>query len=589
MSASPKDRNLDPLLLAVLSNRLEAICREMTNTLLRSGRSAVLNTARDFSCAIVTRDNELLASAEGLPVHVIGMEFLTEAMAELHDDIRPGDAFLHNDPYLGNTHSADQTILVPVFIGDRHVLTACAKAHQADIGNSIPTTYMPGARDIYEEGALVFPCVRVQRDFEDVADIIRMCRRRIRVPDQWYGDYLAALGAARIAERRLSELFGQYGVDTLDAFIVDWFDYSERRMIDALSKLPDATLTGSGRHDPYPGLDEGIPLKVTIEIKPREGRVRLDLTDNPDNYPGGLNESRACATNNVVAGLFNSIDPEVPHNSGSFRRVDVQLRTGSVAGIPEFPHSCSMATTNVADRLISITQAAFAELGDGYGLAEGAMGMGPCYAVVSGQDARAEGEPFVNQLFVGAAGGPGGPSSDGWPTYMIPVVASLLYVDSVEVDEQKYPILVHQRQLIADSEGPGRFRGAPGCLVSYAPLAGPLTAAYTVEAHFNPPQGVRGGGAGAPADAWKTGADGERAAVPKADAIVLEPGETLFSVTAGGGGYGSPLEREPALVLEDFREGLISRERAADVYGVVIGGGAEDAVDEEATRRRRMA
>ena len=106
------------------------------------------------------------------------------------------------------------------------------------------------------------------------------------------------------------------------------------------------------------------------------GTVELDLRDNPDNYPGGLNESRACATGNAIIGLFNSIDPDVPHNAGSFRRVTVLLRDGCIAGIPRFPHSCSMATTNVADRLVCITQAAFAELGDGFGLAEGAHGNG---------------------------------------------------------------------------------------------------------------------------------------------------------------------------------------------------------------------
>ena len=107
--------SFDPVLLAVLGNRLDTIVREMENTLLRTGRSAVLNMARDFSCALITGDNQLLASAEGLPVHVIGMEFLAEAMTELHDDIVEGDAFLHNDPYLGNTHPADHVILVPVF------------------------------------------------------------------------------------------------------------------------------------------------------------------------------------------------------------------------------------------------------------------------------------------------------------------------------------------------------------------------------------------------------------------------------------------------------------------------------------------
>ena len=284
MSAIPQ-RELDPVLLAVMANRLDAICREMTNTLLRSGRSAVLNMARDFSCAIVTSDQELLSSAEGLPVHVIGMEFLCEAMAEIHPDLREGDAFLHNDPYLGNTHSADHAILVPVFHEGEHVFTACAKAHQADCGNSLPTTYMPGARDIYEEGALNFPCIQVQRDYTDVEDVIRMCRRRIRVPEQWYGDYLATLGVG--TDRRAAPqgaLRPVRGRDGARPSSREWFDYSERRMADALKELPSVTLVGRTTHDPYPGLPDGIPLKVTVQIDRRGGTCR----DRPARQPRQL-------------------------------------------------------------------------------------------------------------------------------------------------------------------------------------------------------------------------------------------------------------------------------------------------------------
>jgi N-methylhydantoinase B len=574
----------DPLLLAVLANRLESIVREMTNTLMRSGRSAVLSMARDFSCSLVTADNELLASAEGLPIHVIGTQYMAEAMTELHADLAEGDAFLHNDPYLGNSHPADHGILVPVFVGGEHVFTAVAKAHQADCGNSLPTTYMPAARDVYEEGALNFPCARIQRGYRDLEDVIRMCRTRIRVPDQWYGDYLAGLGAARIAERRLKELVAEYGLDTVRAFVAEWFAYSERRMIEGIRGLPSGTLVGRTTHDPYPGLPDGIPLTVKVDIDSENGWVDIDLHDNPDNYPGGLNESRACATAAVVCGLFNSIDPDIPHNDGSFRRVRVHLREGCIAGIPRFPHSCSMATTDVADRLVCATQAAFAELGEGFGLAEGANGIGAYMAVVSGNDARLGGAPYVNQVFIGGAGGPASAVADGWPTYMLPVVAALMYHDSTEVDEQKYPFHVYEKRLIPDSGGPGRQRGALGTLVSYGPKELPMTAAYTVEGHFNRPKGVRGGHAGGQSDVWKLDRDGSRVEVPKAAALELEAGERIVSVSNGGGGYGDPLDRDPELVLEDVREGWVSAGHAREAYGVVAAG---DEVDIEATRRLR--
>lgn len=588
---SVETKAFDPVLLAVLANRFETIVREMTNTLLRSGRSAVLNMARDFSCSLITSENELLASAEGLPVHVIGTEFLAEAMTELHPDFADGDAFLHNDPYIGNTHPADHAILVPVFVDGEHMFTACAKSHQADCGNGLPTTYMPAARDVYEEGALIFPCVRVQHERHDIDDIIRMCRRRIRVPDQWYGDYLATLGAARIGERRLKELCEQYGRDVVRAFVSEWFDYSERRMVEAVRQLPAGELIGRATHDPYPGVPDGVPLTVKVTIDPDEGFIELDLRDNPDNYPGGLNESRACATNNVITGVFNSIDPDVPHNAGSFRRIRVLLREGCIAGVPRFPHSCSMATTNIADRLVCLTQAAFAELGEGFGLAEGALGMGISYAVISGLDARLDSAPYVNQIFLGSTGGPGGPLADGWPTYYLPVAASLMYHDSTEVDEQKYPIHVHAKRLIPDSEGPGRHRGALGSEVVYGPKNLPMMIAYTFEGHENPARGVRGGLTGAPSDGWKIDAHGNRVDVPMAAAMEIVAGERVLSRTGGGGGYGDPMTRDPHTVYEDVIEGWVSPERARDVYGVVLSGTEPDrlALDMAATEAFRAA
>jgi N-methylhydantoinase B len=582
--------SVDPVLLAVLSNRLDTIVREMENTLLRTGRSAILNMARDFSCALVTGDNRLLATAEGLPVHVIGMEYLAQAMTDLHDDIREGDAFLHNDPYLGNTHPADHTILVPVFFEGRHLFTAAAKAHQADCGNALPTTYMPFARDVYAEGSLVFPAVRIQRDYADVDDIIRMCRRRIRVPDQWYGDYLAMVGAARIAETRLKELCDRYGADLVTAFIEEWFDYSERRMDRAIREMPAGTITGHGRHDPLDPLPEGIPLHVKITIEPDEGMVELDLRENIDCVDAGINESRACATNNVMTGLFNSIDPDIPHNAGSFRRVRVLLRENCIVGIPRFPHSCSVATTNVGERLVVTTQRAIADAWEGYGLAEGACGIGPAFAVVSGKDTRRGQEPYVNQNFLGSQGGPAGPEHDGWITYGNAVTNGLMFRDSVEIDEQKYPIRVRQIRMRMDSEGAGRRRGAPGAIVEFGPKDAEMNAAYVTDGYHNPPRGTRGGGDAAPSVPFLLRADGAREPLPTIASVPLAAGELLGHELSGGGGYGDPLEREPERVRDDVLAQFVSFARARDVYGVVFRSDVLDdslAIDEAATELRR--
>lgn len=585
--------SIDPVLMAVLANRLDSIVREMEHTLLRTGRSGVLNMARDFSCAVTTGDNELLSSAEGLPCHIFGAHLMTSAMTELHPDLADGDAFLHNDPYLGNSHSADHTILVPVLHDGEHMFTTLAKAHQADIGNAEPTTYMPFAKDVYNEGALIFPCVRIQRDRRDVDDLVRMCRARIRVADQWYGDYLAMVGAARIGEARLGELCDEYGNDTVQEFIASWLDYSETQMDQAIRRMPKGTVTGRGDHDPIGDvLPDGVPINVTVAVDPDAGRIGVDLTDNIDCVPAGVNESEACTISNVMAGIFNSLEPGIPANSGAFRRIDLSLRDGCIVGRPVFPRSTSVATTNVGDRLTVTTQKAIADAWDGFGAAEGATGLGPGYAVVSGTDRRRGGAPYVNQYFLGSQGGPAYPDIDGWVTYGLAAAAGLMFRDSVEISELKYPIRVGELRVRQDSEGAGRRRGAPGVTVRYGPKWDPMTASYVTDCVTFPPRGTQGGGSAARNIPFRVDPDGKETEIAPLGALELSPGEEIGQHHTGGGGYGDPLAREPERVRDDVLAGFVSFPRARDVYGVVFTDEVTDAtltVDVAATEIHRAS
>ena len=273
-----RDTTFDPTLLAVLANRFEAIVREMTQTLLRAGRSAAINIARDFSCSIttsVTGAHELLAAAEGLPVHIYGSHLQAEAMSSLHSDLREGDAFLHNDPYLGNSHPADHTILVPIFCDGEHLFTSVAKAHLSDIGNALPTSYMPTARDVYEEGALLFPCVRIQQQYRDIDDIIRMCRLRIRVPEQWYGDYLAMLGAARVGERRITELVRKYGLATTKTFVREWLIMPNDAWFTPLHSSPEARSLAPEGMIHFPDCRRGFRSKQRLPLTTTKAGSRL--------------------------------------------------------------------------------------------------------------------------------------------------------------------------------------------------------------------------------------------------------------------------------------------------------------------------
>ena len=592
VSPSPRMGNsFDPVLLAIMANRMEAVCREMTNTLLLAARSSVIGMARDFSCAVITSENEVLAVAEGFPIHTWGTNIQTKSMCDLHPEFKEGDAYLHNDPYLGNTHAADHTIIVPVFFEGEHFFSAAVKAHQADVGNSLPTTYMAPASDVYHEGALIFPCVKVQENYKNVDDIIRMCKRRIRVPEQWYGDYLAAVGAARIGENSLMAFIQKYGRDKVRQFVKEWFDYSERRCVDAIRKLPKGRLEGQLAHDPMsPWIPDGITVKITLDIDPDEGSVTVDLRNNVDCIDAGLNLTESTSTMAAAQGVLCSLGEDLPSNSGSIRPIKVLLRENCVVGIPRFPHSCSMATTNLTDVIVNVTQSTFSELGDGFGYAHSNYCNTAAAGVASGTDWRRGGEAYINQMFMMGGGGGASAKYDGMHYMFVPVACGLLYRDSIEINEQRFPIHIDYMKVMTDSMGHGRRRGGPATEVIMGPRKDPMKILHACNGTVTAPQGVRGGTGSQVGGNFKIAKDGSEEKYPAVLICDLEGGERLRARDQGGGGYGEPLEREVKRVLNDVAERYVTLETARDIYGVVIVGEVADdslAVDAAATEALR--
>jgi N-methylhydantoinase B len=590
MSAdAARERPRDVVALAVMTNRMEGVVRKMTNTLFRTARSTVLNTARDFSCCIVTANHEMLVMAESLPIHVIsGPDVISRWLREFHPQPRRGQAFIHNSPYHGNSHAGDHCIVVPVIDDEgRQRATAIVKAHMADIGNSEPTTLMATARDVYEEGALIFPCVKIQENYEDVEDVVRMCMSRIRVPEDWYGDYIGMIGAARVGERELLKVGEEVGWDVFDRYVADWLDYSEERMRATIRELPAGRRTGYDIHDAVPlrGVEDGVPLKVSVAVDPESAEIEIDLRDNPDCLPCGLNLTESTAVTSALIGVFNSIAEMVPRNTGSGRAVNVLLRENCCVGIPVHPASCSMATSGIAERLAGIVQRVLAEFADGLGMASTGPECPPAVAGLSGRDPRHGDAPFVDMMILGNSGGAGHPHGDGWVTNGETSDGGSMMRDSTEVLELLRPIRVWTDRIVPDTEGAGRFRGAPSLYIEYGPVDTELEVLYAADGTVNPALGVRGGQSGALCRPAMRKADGEIVELDAWARVVLQPGETIISISSGGGGYGPPHERAVERVLHDVTDGWVSVERAREVYGVVVG--EDRSVDEQATRSRR--
>jgi N-methylhydantoinase B len=359
-------------------------------------------------------------------------------------------------------------------------------------------------------------------------------------------------------------------------------------MITTIRGLQSGHASAISIHDPFPGTPDGIRIKVGVEIDSAAAMIDIDLRDNADCVPNGLNLTEATARTAAMVGTFNSIGATVPPNAGSFRRLRIHLRNNCVAGIPLHPASCSVATTNVADRVSNAVQVAFAQLADGIGMAEVGPVIPASAAVISGRDPRTDGSPFVNQLFLAITGGAGSPVNDGWLTIAHVGNGGMIRKDSVELDELTFPILIKEQRLIPDTEGAGHFRGAPSALVEYGPVGTSLVAAYGSDGAINGAAGARGGLAGAVSRHFRRDAGGSLHELPALALVDLKPGETIVSQTCGGGGYGAPTERDPEKVRHDVQEGWVTRGRARDVYGVVVGEGGEVDLGATATLRRTL-
>ena len=585
-------KTVEPYLMSVLSSRLYSIGLEMTNTLMRTARSQLMSVCHDLSTAICDRNGKVIALAESIPVHCANMGLTVKPCFEHPEGIKRGDLFLNNSPYHGNTHHADYTFIAPVFCGDELMFFAVTKGHQADIGNTIPSTYVPSAKDMFLEGAIDWPCVKFQKDYKDVPDMIKVAMMRNRVPDLWYGDYLACLGSCRVGEKRLEALCEEYGNDVIKDFCDAYQKYGAKRMEEELKLLPEGHYTYDIKADAIEGVVPEINIHIICETKPKEGIIEFDLTENEDSMPCGLNMCEATVLASTVTGVLNRMPNDIPCNDGAMSRIKVKMREGCVIGKAKAPYSSSMATTNLADRLISGVQALMNQITDDKGMAEGGATQCPAVAVVSGTDWRKNGATYVNQIFCGMTGGPAVNGYDGWITYQYPVTGGAMNWNSTEVLEQQYPFKVIHEEVMMNSVGAGKYDSAPSCKFVKTPRHDPLVSAYSCDGIDNPPKGACGGLDGYKAAAWKYNiAEGESSKVmlPPFAEPVIEVGEAIVSESSSGGGYGDPLERDPYLVAHRVREEWISKEFAEKIYGVVVDDSKEEYVpDIEATKVLRQ-
>jgi N-methylhydantoinase B len=556
---------IDPITLEVITEGLISIVREMRATVFHTARSVAIYEAKDFSCGLFDDRTEVVAQSEDIGAHVVPLPWsVRSAMDEFGDDLGPGDVILLNDPYRGGTHLNDVTLIYPVFADGRLILFPAVREHWADVGGMTPGSLSGRATEIYQEGVRI-PPIKILEGGRLNKAAMDLILANMRVPDEREGDFHAGLAACKTAERRIREIVARYGLDTLLDTIRRNLDRSEARMRGKIATLP----AGEYSYEDYLETfgDHGLePLLLPLTLAIGPGGLTADFTGASPQVPVPVNSTLAVTAASVFIALKSILDPDAPLNHGSFRPITVIAPEGTIVNVrapaPAGSHG------EIRKRVIAVMVGALAQVVPE--LVAGDLFRTSFHNLVGGIH-PGSGKQFVHYEW--ASGGNGAFAEDDGPSAMASIDwGDLNTVQPTEVLESRFPLRIESSGLAMNSGGDGRQRGGLAMRREIRLVAPEATYSVLADGAVLPAFGVLGGGSGVPVGSHvvRKGREVKFSTPGKVSGFRLLGGDVLVLQSAGGGGYGDPLERPPQRVLRDVREGYISRERARECYGVVI-------------------
>lgn len=573
----------DPITLEVIRNRLDSIAGEIQLTLLRSSYSVILKEGEDCSAALFNAAGEIVAQSTALPQH---MAAFIPAMRRLlvafpADKARDGDIYTMNDPHDGGTHLPDLIIAMPVLFEERVVGFSVCLAHQEDFGGKVAGSMPTDATEIFQEG-LIVPPLKLYDAGEPNHTLLDMIRRNVRLPSLVIGDISAQVGAVTVGRNRLRELFEAYGYESANAFLGHLMDYSERLTRARIAEIPDGVYRFTDYMDNDGiDLDRRVPISATVTVA--GDAVTVDFTGTSPQVAGPINAPWSGGAGAAYFALRCVTDPDIPNNQGCYRPIEVIIPEGTLLN-PRHP-------APVAIRAHTLKRAADVVLGALVQAVPDRVPAAPAGSIscvsFGGVDPRTNTRFGLSDIVAG--GGGARPAMDGLE--LVDTDVSNCMNIPVEAIEMGYPLEVLRYRLRRDSGGAGRFRGGGGVERVLRATRGDISCSYRSERHFTAPWGLFGG---APGQMWRTEIKRRGGAieiVPSKRGFTLHPGDELRMFTGGGGGHGLALDRDPALVLEDFLDGKITRSAAREDYGVNIGsdGRSIDRGETEALRAKKRA
>ncbi len=558
---------IDPVTFEVLRNAFTALVDEMTVVLERTSHSPVVSDGRDFSAALCDRDGRLAAEGrDNLPAHVGTLPHTVRAVLRWigRERLLPGDVILMNDSYLGGTHAQDVRAIMPVHVGQELIGFVQNSAHWSDAGGPVPGSFHALASSSYGE-ALCIPPVHIVRQGELDDEVMRLILRNVRVPELTQGDLFAQLAACRTGAERFGELVEEWGVELIEAEMRQLIRYSAELLHAEFAELPDGEYRFEDAIDFDPLGDREQPVAVRLKLTIDGDRATYDLSESDPQALGAINSTKSMAESAILVAT-KAIFPSVPASEGIYDAIEVVNPPGRVTHA-EFPAPISGAFSTSYEAITACVFGCYLQIAPERSMACSANIVS---TVVGGHDPRPGYErDFI--MYIWKEGGYGARPGKKDNHTAISLFASGTRNEPVEVQERLYPILTHRYALMPDSAGAGYHRGGLGVRRDFSLTHSSGTLSVLGSRGVSPVWGWDGGGEAVGSGlVYDPGGPEEKSHGVMTAGVEVEPDREIEFWVGGGGGWGDPLTRPAAWVLEDVRDEVVSLEAARETYGVAI-------------------
>jgi len=566
---------LDPITLELIHSKVTSVIEEMRIVLFHSGYSTVLRESEDGSAGLLDARLRTVAVSKKLPLHFGSFSAIADHLPRFYrnEDLEEGDILVFNHPYAGNvTHPNDTIILMPVFAGGELVAYTGTLAHKADLGGPRAAHV---AQDIWEEG-LVIPPTKLYARGKVNPEIEKLIAANSRIPVETLGDLRGQIAACRVGAQRIQELCARFGNETMRDGCAELMARVARQLRDALEAMPDGRQEAEGLLD-HDGIGYDRPRRVHVAVEKKGREILFDFSASDEQARGPVNVTSALIKNTCYFGLMAMTDANLPFNHGFVDVVQTKFKEGTIVcprpgGPVSYYVPLAYLTADVVLHAIGkfIPDRAVGSSGGGGGVRIASAG-------------GKSGKPWVFMELLDTALGASG-KQDGVSLIHGTLGVGQFRPGPIEIHETEFPMRVLRFDVRRDSGGPGKFRGGLGCTREYQLLdeaAVRVRGKGDMRSKF-PPWGVLGG---KPARTGFYAVNGEELAETVREAP-LKPGDVVQVNMNAGGGYGDPLDRDPAAVLGDVLDGYVSIEGARDDYGVIISAD-KAAIDVDATNKLR--